>query len=172
MLKTLIDKLSAPRKLRETECFLTDWCPKGVEVVNDGKSCWLHFGGMVYSLDYQSIPSPEHVPFMGEHLENHKWCLALVGGVYTRRSLLEAWARKYIPTGNVVGASEHDIIYPNETQDRPLLKGLHTVFAVTHANKFVITTKERTPLPWLTSEIIKKTKAISTGENIYFRGNF
>ena len=164
--------LAAPRELREAEEFLRSWCPQGVEVVNDGKACWLHYGGMIYSLEYRRRPDIDHVPFMTQHLENHKWCMALSGGVYSHRSLLEAWARRYLPGAHVIGACENDILYPDETSDRPLLKGTHTVLVVTHNKKFVMSTKTSKELACLALDLVAKTRAISEGRNIYIRGNF
>lgn len=168
MLKALLRRLSAPKRLREAEKFLWDWCPKGVEVINDGHSCWLHYGGMIYSLDYQEPPTAENVPFIIEHLENHKWCMSLSGGIYTHRSLLEAWVNKYLPDAFVIGASENDIVHPDETRDRPIYKYPHTRFLVTHNGHFVTYTTVKTPLPWLAYELRKKTKSLQSGEDIYF----
>ena len=168
MLNSILRRLSAPKRLRETEKFLWDWCPKGVEVVNDGHSCWLHYGGMIYSLDYQDPPAPENIPGMTEHLENHKWLMSLAGGVYTRRSILEAWCKKHLPDASVIGASDNDIIYPDETQDRPIYKNPHTQFFVTHNGRFVAHASMKTPLPWLAYELRRKTIALEHGHSIYF----
>ena len=170
MLKSLLERIAAPRKLREAQSFLEDWCPADVEVVNDSKACWLHYGGMIYSYDYKSIPAPENVRYMLMHLENHKWCLQLAGGVYTHRSLLEAWVGKYLPDAHVVGFGPNDIVYPDECADRPLLKGESTIFAITHHGKFVTYAKVANPLPWLALDLKKKTDALLNGESIYIRG--
>jgi hypothetical protein len=167
MLRRLADRLAAPKRLREAERFLTDWCPEGVEVVNDGRSCRLHFGGMVYSLAYATIPDSNHVPYMSDHLELHKWALQTAGGIYCHRSLLEAWARHYLPVARVLGASPNDIVHADETDDRPLWKGEHTIWYLTHENKFVTRTLKTTPLPWLTMELKRLTGALSAGESIY-----
>lgn len=168
MFRTLMHALAAPKKLRETEAFLRSWCPKGVEVVNDGKACWLHFGGMIYSLEYRSVPESEHVPFMTLHLENHKWCMSLAGGVYSHRSILEAWVRRYLPEAHVIGAGDNDIVHSDEATDRALFKGVHTMLVVTHDKKFVISTKTSQSLAILAYELSAKTRAISKGGNIYF----
>lgn len=168
MLRNLLRRLTARKRLSEAEKYLWAWCPKGVEVINDGHSCWLHYGGMIYSLDYQEPPAPENVPSMTEHLENHKWCLSLAGGVYTHRSLLEAWVRNYLPDAHVIGASENDIVYPTEIQDRPIYKLPHTRFIVTHNDHFVFSTTVKTPLPWLAYQVIEKTESLKHGKNIYF----
>jgi len=168
MLNRVLFFLPAARRLRAVERFLGDWCPRGVSVINDGRRCWLHYGGMIYSLPYDDLPSPEHVPYMTTHLENHKWCMKLAGGVYTRRSLLEAWVNNYLPDAAVIGASGSDIIYPDEKNDRPIHKGEHTHFTVTHKSHFVLHATMTTSLPSLAADIIKKTRALGKGEDIYF----
>ncbi|SAL84986.1 hypothetical protein AWB67_06819 [Caballeronia terrestris] len=169
MLRRLADRLAAPKRLREAERFLADWCPQGVEVVNDGRYCRLHFGGIVYSLEYDSIPEANHVPHMSDHLELHKWALQVAGGIYSHRSLLEAWVRHYLPDARVLGANPNDIVHADETGDRPLWKGEHFVWYLTHENKFVTRTLKTTPLPWLTMELKRKTSALSAGDSIYIR---
>lgn len=171
MLLSIIEWVTAPRKLREAKRFLEQWCPKGVEVVTDGKACWLHYGGMVYSLDYRTTPEPQHVPYMLVHLEDHKWSLQLCGGVYTQRSLMEAWVMRFLPDACVFGFGPNDIVYPDEIADRPLLNGVHTSFAITHKGRFVTIVKSSNPLPWLTMELKKKTEAQAKGEGIYVGGN-
>ncbi|MGF6265217.1 hypothetical protein OKW49_006210 [Paraburkholderia youngii] len=167
MLRQLIARLSAPKRLSEVEHFLQNWAPCGVEVINDRKHCCLHFGGMVYSLDYDAIPDANHVPFMSEHLELHKWALQLAGGIYSHRSLLEAWVRHYLPSARVLGASPNNIVHADEVGDRPLWNGEHSIWYVTHDNKFVTSTRKTSPLPWLTMELKRKTNALLAGETIY-----
>lgn len=94
--------------------------------------------------------------------------MKLAGGVYTRRSLLEAWVNKYLPDAAVIGASDCDIIYADETSDRPIYKGEHTHFTVTHKNHFVLHAAMATSLPSLAADIITKTRALENGEDIYF----
>jgi hypothetical protein len=143
-----------------------------VEVVVQNKACWLHSQGMIYSLSYTKTPGAEHVPYMTTHLENHRWCLELAKGVYGHRSLLEAWVRAYLPDATVMGFSPNDIIYPDESKDRPLLKGPHSSFAITHSGKFVYSTKESSELAIVAMDLRKKVAALAKGESIYFRGNF
>lgn len=171
MLNQLRHAFAAPRKLRESHKFLESWCPQGVEVVVKDKACWLHYSGMIYSLPYAEIPDPAHVPFMLVHLENHKWCLKLAGGVYTHRSILEAWVRTYLPDASVIGFGANDIVYPEEQTDRPLLKGVHSSFAITHRKNFVLSTQTRNALALLAMNLRKKTEALTSGGNIYVRGN-
>ncbi len=164
--------IAAPRKLKEAYQFLESWCPKGVEVVIKGKACWLHYSGMIYSLPYTQIPDPAHIPFLLVHLENHKWCLQLAGGVYTHRSLLEAWVSKYLPDAIVFGFGPNDIVYPDEKVDRPLLNGLHSSLAITHLGDFVLSTRTSNALALLAMDLRKKTELLASGHRIYVRGNF
>jgi hypothetical protein len=167
MLNQLRHALEAPRKLKEAKAFLEAWCPPGVEVVVKDKSCWLHDSGMIYSLPYRRVPDAAHVPFMSQHLDNHRWCLGIAGGVYTHRSLVESWVRKYLPDASVVGFGPNDIVHPNESKDRPLINGLHVGLVVTHKGMFVLSTKTTDALALLAMQLRKKTKALLEGESIY-----
>ncbi len=161
--------LAAPRKLRAAKEFLESWCPKGVEVVVLDKQCWLHYGGMIYSYPYSEIPDPGHVPYMSMHLNNHKWCLQLAQGVYGHRSLLEAWIRNYLPDATIVGYGSGDIIYSDETVDRPVpISGSHSHFSVMHKKNFVFSTKTDKPLAELATDVRTKTDLLIKGEDIYF----
>lgn len=172
MFSSIRHALARPGKLREAKAFLDGWCPPGVEVVQKDDAYWLHYGGMVYSIPYTEAPEASHVQFMPKQLEDHKWCLELAGGVYTHRSLLQAWARKYLPDAIVIGYSDQDVIYAEETKDRPVYGGEHTNVAVLHNKQFVYTTKVSAPFAIVAMELRQKTEAIATGGRIYFRGNF
>ena len=161
--------LEAPGKMKAAKAFLDSWCPPGVEVVKHNNSYWLSYAGMIYSLAYTQPPSPEHLPYMTEHLKNHKWALNLAGGTYTHRSILEAWCKKFLPKANVVGFSDNDIIYADEKFDRPIVVGPHKNFTVTENGRFITFTKSDYELANLVRDLKDRAAKIGSGENYWIR---